>query len=475
MRRGALWYAGVLLFLSSCNFGLVQYPLSDDDTDGDFYAYDYVQRKYYKVATELLAENALVSVYVETSAALSPQTAQQIADEYKARIHPRVTAVFGDPAQTTGREKLVLLFLDIKDGWNGGAFTAGYFNPIDLYPSANNNPYSNNTNMLYLDTYPSLTSFTLQETYATIAHELQHLINCSARNDLQGDIMNMIQQGVWVDEGLSLTAEDIYRLDINQSKIDYFNQSSRNGSSIPLGDNFFVWAQGSYDEYVTDYLFFKWLRIHAGSAQRDLIQSIANSEKLGVSAVIDAVKEYIPGFLTDFQIDNDDSDDAIWVELLRTWHLANLMNTAPSVPSRFYSYSYNGAGFSVNPPWYIGQTAATMRVSLAPGEAVYSNMVSGSVMSDIPVTRISTPPAILVGADPSANPHIEYSYGIVSSLSQPALITFNTNTNNRSYARESGYAKRSSPIILPSAQLQLDPRHASPAPPLPIDARPPPR
>jgi hypothetical protein len=457
MKRGLLFFAGLLMFLSSCSFDLGPDFSRKTLAEGDFYAYNFDSGRYYQISTDLLVDNPLVAVYADPAAKLSPETAAEIAYEYLLNIRPVITGAFNDFAASTGSEKLTLLFLDIQDGWQGsGSYTAGYFNPGDLYSPSTSNPYSNTANLLYIDTYPAL-RYSREETYATIAHELQHLINFASRNDLHGNIVNHVQQDAWIDEGLSMAAEDLYRGHINTGKISYFNAASSNSASrIAQGDNFFVWDQGSYDEYVTSYLFFQWLKIHAGpAAERGLIQDIAHSDKLDYQAVVEAVKEHIPQFFAEFQIDNASSHD-MWVELFRTWHLANLMDTAAATrPSVFYSYK---GTFSVTPPWYNGTGTQAL---LAPGEAIYSTMQSGSPTNS--VIRVSSAPPVT-----NSGSHIQYSY---TNSALPAILTFNTNTENRFFTKESGYARRASALTQPPFDSS---RNAAPnTTPRPVDARPP--
>jgi hypothetical protein len=456
-KHRVLLYAGVLALLSSCRLDLSVRFFPKVDEAGNFWAYNFAQRSYYRVDAELLVDDPLVAVYADRSVSLAPFSAEGIAAEYVTRIRDSVIEVFGDFAPYTRSAKLTLLFLDIQDGWKSGSYTAGYFSYGDLYPQTNNNPYSNTANVLYLDTNPALTVQKGADTYTTIAHELQHLINFAYRNRpiLGGAVDNAVRQEVWIDEGLSLMAEDLYRGRIDQGRINYFNNAGN--SRIAQGDNFFVWDQGSYDEYVTAYLFFQWLRVHSAAANpidaarlKDygIFKDIAQSSFADYQAVTGAVAAHIPGLPL-----KDLSPDRSLAELFRTWHLANLgdLGDKPSVEvSSFYGY---GDEIRVIPPLYTGLSPTLL---LKPGEAVYSkSSMDPSLSSDQEG-----------GSGGSDAPHIHYYE------TGTMRLTFNTNTNNKSYILEPGYVAPSvPPALVPQSSGGL---HVIPAGEAqPVDARPP--
>jgi hypothetical protein len=461
MKRGILLFSGILFIFASCSLDLSMRFFPESVGEADFYAYDYTRKEFYSVDARLLAENSRVMVYAEASSSLTPEDALEIAAEYSDVIQPRMEALFGDFSRYTGDEKLSLFFLDIRDGYSGtgDTYVSGFFNPADLYPRGQQNPYSNRSSMIYLDTNPGLRSSSgLEVIYATIAHELQHLINFSSRNDLGQSISNMVQQDIWIDEGLSMMAEDICRGTTSQTRIEYYNSSPYfSGSRIAQGNNFFIWDQSSYDEYATAYLFFRYLQIHSGNGGVALLQDIARSSALDKKAVTAAVKKHIPELFKEFDV--ADSDDAEWIELLRTWHLANLMNQK----SGFYGYA---GQCKISTPWYNGSSTSSR---LAPGEAVYSGSAPGVSFSGLPpdsggVIRNSGNPAYPAGVDSDPSSHIQYSLapGLLS------LLTFNVNPNNQVSLLETGYVATYRPAGSASQS-----RAAGGGKALPIDLRPP--
>ncbi|MEP7219757.1 MAG: hypothetical protein ABI876_12625, partial [Bacteroidota bacterium] len=107
--------------------------------------------------------------------------------------------VFGNYRDQFSQDgKIWFLMTDIKDGFSGGAFVAGFFSPWDQ----TSQPGSNQLNMLYIDSHEGLGSQSpsnLRDLMNTLAHEFQHLIHYYTNN----------QSEVFFNEGCSETASII--------------------------------------------------------------------------------------------------------------------------------------------------------------------------------------------------------------------------------------------------------------------------
>jgi hypothetical protein len=295
------------------------------DVDKTFRAQSAVDNSWYTVKTKKLAEGSSCVVYGDILEGISAATAAGIAAEYDGKIHGPITGAFGNiyymPNNSfAGADKVILLLLDIKDGYAGsGGYVAGYFDFTHMYSSFEN---SNEAAMLFLDVNPGTAGG--EEFYSTIAHELQHLINYSQTAALGKNSKNL-----WIDEGLSSGAEYIYG-GHQESRIAYFNADPQ--ETIVYGNNFFVW-DGFWEEergdvlanYATVYLFFQWLRIHAGGV--GIYKAIVDASESDYRAVTGAAAAIDPKFNN-------------WEPLLSTWMLANVYSgTAPATGSnRFYGY-----------------------------------------------------------------------------------------------------------------------------------------
>ncbi len=86
------------------------------------------------------------------------------------------TTVFGLPPWYDGDGYIDILLTDVVEG-TGGSVVNGFFDPNDLNPNLEGTSRSNQAEIVYLDTRPSLTTFGLDRVLQTLAHELQHVIH----------------------------------------------------------------------------------------------------------------------------------------------------------------------------------------------------------------------------------------------------------------------------------------------------------
>ncbi len=113
------------------------------------------------------------------------------------------TSAFGNPPDVDNDPKIIILMLDIKDGYNsstGGGFVEGYFSSFnEINPSQSGYSTSNFAEIFYLDTNPLnlTTTSDLYSGLSTLAHEFQHMIHFNYdRNEI-----------TFVNEGCSVLAE----------------------------------------------------------------------------------------------------------------------------------------------------------------------------------------------------------------------------------------------------------------------------
>jgi hypothetical protein len=368
-----------------------------------FNVFHFVKEEYYQVEAVRLAEgaNRTCIVYGERNAYVSLNRAQRIAEEFSRNILPVISGTF-DPEKRLADlyGPVILLLLDIQDGYHkfSNTYINGFFNFADLYSPETGDAYaySNQAKMLYLDTNPQTPGS--EDFYATIAHELQHMIShfyAVNRGQLQD---------IWIDEGLSTAAEYIYAQKHLQRHVDHFNRDPY--GTLQRGNTFFIWDDNAYvgDEYVTAYLFFQWLRIQAREDVK-IYQDIIMSPHTGWRAVAEAAEKHI------------DPRFSSWETLLRTWFLANYVNIPDkNDPGGLGLLGYNGKKEKIElKPKAIGMPLQ----ELLPGEGVYS------VIKDS-----FSPPAA------SASPNIRYA-GITKKGAESLgevllgdwLLTFNVNPN----------------------------------------------
>jgi len=417
--------------LVSCELLQELNDLLDIDTTLDpdqFYAVDFKRDKFYKVRAKKLFEGDKCVIWAENDSGVTRKTAEEIANRYDTVIRPKTVDAFsmknitknitagGKTTQyrfddildyanwLAGKDnrKLTILLLDIRDNFNppkNPSFVAGYFYGGNFYKKDDNNN-SNGCDMIYVDTYPGLSDKypdQKQQTYATFAHELQHLINYATT-----DLKRVHAMDTWVDEGLSSQAEHIYFGKNIETHCTHFNTSG----TIAKGNNFFVWDNhpeesiAILDEYSTVYLFFRWLYLQANDDLKSTIFKEIETSNLSDHRIITNVaKEIRPEW-------------ANWDALLKSWLAANY-NPENSV----YGYkndSYFQTEIKIKPI-----KTANNKILLAPGEGVYSR-INGYFQTPLPIGNIR--------------------YEELDKSMSKVLLTYNANTNNsKTTASETGY------------------------------------
>ena len=394
----------LMLLLSSCPNG------EPSGRYKYFWAKNMRTNIHYRLPAELLAEGRHCEVWVEKGCGVYEDTAQNVADVYDNDIYPKMMDIFsiknfkyegetfsnimdfaGWLAGDNGSWKLCILLLDIKDNYirKNDPYVAGYFWAGNFFQ---NYPNSNECVMIYIDTKPGIPGS--KESNATLAHEMQHLINHVTSYALRYDDDYYYTMDIWIDEGLSAAAEWVYEEEYSSSHIQWYNDDP--SGEIKLGNNFFVWdnrRKNSYailDDYTTVYLFFQWLRLQANreSIYKDIITSRYYDHRSVVGA-----------FYPETAPDDDDSVQwkSLWEKLLRDWLAANYI------------------GY---PDEKINIKAHTLpkeikTISLAPGEGVYSIIPNDSFSMPINTGNIR---------------YSKYA---------DALLTYNVNTTKISYSNGS--------------------------------------
>jgi hypothetical protein len=396
--------------------------------DNEFYAQNMSpgsnNGRYYKVTAELLTEGDWCVIWAEKGSGITRGQAREFAHEYDTEIRSKIVETFSKKdfyakdnnnyfdnmldyanwlAGGNNNGKLTILLLDIKDAYKvkTDPYVAGYFFSGNFFQKGKilgTEHYSNGLDMIYVDTNPGLETETRQ-TYATFAHELQHLISYVTCVQMDRKYLD-----TWIDEGLSSQAEYIYLGENPAEKCAWY--SSDIGGTLSKGNNFFVWGnRGKEDplsnlaDYSTVYLFFRWLSLQKGSPS--ILLDIETADNYDYRAVTSVAKNIKPAWNT-------------WEPLLRTWLAANCYpenNSYGYIGDEYLKGAINVKQKSPNP---------NTEILLYPGEGVYS-VISSSF----------SPPGV-------SGTHIRYAgltensstIDTVASYSGDILLTFNANTDN---------------------------------------------
>jgi hypothetical protein len=432
-----------------------------------FWAQDLTDNEFYKLNAELMAEGKHCKIWVEQASKprCNSLTAKKIAEEFDKNIYIKMVEVFGigriqvnetssdDTIKMadwlTDRDgKLSILLLDIKDGYTpqNGSYTAGYFSMLNMFEKNSIYPYnySNTTDMIYIDTYPAKPGSS--ESYQTLAHETQHLMNFVTSLICRDDETYIHLMDTWIDEGLSSAAEYIYLGKQVEERWKWFN-TDRNGT-IALGNNFFVWGNlndsSILDDYATVYMFFQWLRIQSGST--GIYRDIIGAEDFDYRAVTGAAQKNISWF---------NSEGLLWKDLFEPWLAANYINADEG------QYGYVNDSVLKNIKAKTAP-AGTTSLPLLPGEAVYS--ITNNVGSTSSYTSNSGPNIKYAGLenDEAVNYDNTYPGGV--------LLTYNANNNKQSLS-ETGNITGEEKEPPDENALSLSAGDTGPQMPVRIDAR----
>jgi hypothetical protein len=161
---------------------------------------------------------------VTTAAVNSMRTAFETstpADPSKG-IFQLDTMYFGNPPDVDGDAKIIILILDIKDGFSGsGGYIAGYFYGINEYSDADvqaaygSTRHSNEAEIYYVDANPAnlRTPSGITGAASTTAHEFQHMIHFNYDGS----------ELAFVNEGMSESASKLCGYGLRSPSLYYEN------------------------------------------------------------------------------------------------------------------------------------------------------------------------------------------------------------------------------------------------------------
>jgi Secretion system C-terminal sorting domain len=210
-------------------------------TQKNFYAYNFAAQKRYSSSFTCRAVGQHCYVFVEDSLwgyRVDSVAVDSVVNAFDLRtpanpnkgVYEMDVAAFGNPPDVDGDPRIVILILNIQDGFNGsGGYTAGYF---DSYNELNPLFYSqsNDGEFYYLDANPLNLHSTsgLITAMSTTAHEFQHMINFNyhPRNP----------QLTFINEGCSKLAEiycgyPIFNQSFYEDETNYYLFGWRGGNN----------------------------------------------------------------------------------------------------------------------------------------------------------------------------------------------------------------------------------------------------
>ncbi len=226
-------------------------------------------------------------------------------------IYHTVVESFGNPPDVDGDPKVIILILDIKDGYSGnGGYISGYFFSYNEMPKSEPNySSSNEAEIYYLDGVQNklLTESGLTNAMSTTAHEFQHMIH-----------FNYIPHDeTFFDEAWSLVSEVICGYEIYNQNL-YAQES----------DHYLLdWRSNDNTAVLTDY-------------SRAARFSLYLYEQYGASFFKQYLNKKVKGFNGVLNTVSSIDKSITFSMLMENWFLANFINNRNVNPK--WGYSYEG-------------------------------------------------------------------------------------------------------------------------------------
>ena len=272
------------------------------ETTREFTTVNFKTNQEEKINADLKYSGKKVDIWVHENK-ISDAQAIRIGQEFDNNIYPLMRTNFREESDLDNNNKINILIYDIQDNFKEtNVFTQGYFNPMDLYDVES----SNNGEILYIDTYPTIDitdssgNQGVENLYPVIVHEFQHMISFN-ENEIKGYAGSL---DTWIDEGLSMAAEQLYTNQPRMDRINYYNESS----SITNGHSLLYWDYNdTLPNYSLSYLFIQYLNIQANVGE-GIYKKIITNHNSDYKAIEDVIKKYIDSnmnfgeFMTNFRI-----------------------------------------------------------------------------------------------------------------------------------------------------------------------------
>ncbi|RCK80379.1 MAG: Secreted protease metal-dependent protease [Candidatus Ozemobacter sibiricus] len=278
-------------------------PIGGEET---FWAMNIATKQFERVTAVLERIGKHCYLYVEKGQKVDGPTLDSIVAQFDTNIYPTDTRCFGSEPKPgiDGDNRITLLMLDIKDGWEPGkGYVGGYFFPLNEY-SVKDFPQSNEREMIYLDLYPSDPKDKFY--MGVVAHEFQHLIHFNQDP----------RETKWINEGQSQYA----------FKVCGFGHPNQIMAFTRAPDHTIADWKNSITDYGAVYLFFYYLYQKYPGTTTPMSLLVSSNPKQGIESIDEALAK--GGYQTTFE--------KVWSD----WSVANYLNDP-----------YNGGG-----KWHYDET-----------------------------------------------------------------------------------------------------------------------
>ena len=256
-------------------------------------------------------------VYIDDNSHMTPAQAREVAAEWNSNSYPEVVSHFGDPTNVDGDSHIYVLFSpelnSTADEYSPGGLY-GYFYSRDQY----NVTYSNNKDIIYVNSAWMVGGdgdVDKRETFATLAHEFQHMVNFHEKGSSEYTSFN---------EGMSMMAE-LYAGYGLPNGSDYGYNAVKTFEDAPWNYSVTSWSSngGSRGGYGISFLFMCYINDRFGPGA---IKTIVSGSSSGGITNIENV------LAIDFDI------------LYRDWLIANILDETGTGDVKYRYSSIDMAG-----------------------------------------------------------------------------------------------------------------------------------
>jgi hypothetical protein len=319
-----------------------------------WYALDLTTEDFYTVSSTCRAVGTNCYIFVEnslwTAGTVTQAAVNSVQEAFDSKtpanaskgIYQTDVETFGAPPDVDGDSKIIILILDIRDGYDGGGYVAGYFHGHNETNLAS----SNKAEIFYLDANPlNLTEASgIQEGMSTTAHEFQHMIHYNYHQF----------QETFFNEGCSMVAEYLC------------GYGAREQGSYSKETNHYLLDWRSDDAVLTDYSrAFRFMFYYYDQFGLDVLKNFVQSSQTGIAGINDALSKDVPATTIRFN------------DLFENWLVANIVNNKNVNP--LYGYSYNGLNVASGLAHFNPNVSSN--IVLAKLGAQYLHFVSGENLS----------------------------------------------------------------------------------------------
>jgi Secretion system C-terminal sorting domain len=405
-------------------------------TQKNFYAYDFTNNSRYQSSFTCRAVGKHCYIFVEDSLwgnRVDSIAVDSVVNAFDLRtpanpnkgVYEMDTSAFGQPPDVDGDPRIVILILNIRDGFKGsGGYTAGYFDSYNEMTNTILYPESNGGEFYYLDADPLNlhSAIGLTTAMSTTAHEFQHMINFNYHSSNP--------QMTFINEGCSKLAEiycgyPIFDQSLYENETNYYLFGWRGGNSTLV-----------LNDYSRAQRFFLYYWNHFG---------------IGIFKYIVQSSQYDGIPLLNYALQQD-GQTLTFNDVFVDWLIANSLND--ELYNQYYGYSYSNL-YEAHATEYEDPNESSQD-SLYNLAADYITFDGGSNLS---ITFKSSNSSLIVKAielgsgyeqviDVPVNSEFDVpDYG--AKISEITFVVINTNQSSKqSYSFQSSGSAINSPIEL---------------------------